>query len=421
MLAFLRARAIDGRRSGRRHVATRARSRSHRGDDRCAGWISVTKSPPAQAALARGGVGVARSRRPGGAFARQARVRPRLRSGTPSPRSLARWRQAHPGLRVPGTFDGFELAVRAVVGQQITVRGGAHAARSASSPRSANASCHGRFARRPDAHISLGERTRGADSGGELQAARLHVGACADADRARARRCEWRRSTLNAGRRRRTRRRAALETIPASARGRRDYIAMRALRLARCVSRQRSRRAARRWARRAPRVRAPQRSVAPLARLRRHAPLEKQLHEHDQLTCRIADARSAPCCSSRIPATRWPVFIRWAEILSRRCRCDWRESPRLPVLREARDATARVLRRRAHANSTCRSHLRGTPFQRGVWSAIAACRSVRRSATASSRAGADVRRRCARRVLRPAAIRCRSSCRAIGSSAAAAR
>jgi AraC family transcriptional regulator of adaptative response / DNA-3-methyladenine glycosylase II len=29
----------------------------------------------------------------------------------------------HPGLRVPGAFDGFELAVRAILGQQITVRG----------------------------------------------------------------------------------------------------------------------------------------------------------------------------------------------------------------------------------------------------------------------------------------------------------
>ncbi|HET7564822.1 MAG TPA: AlkA N-terminal domain-containing protein [Gemmatimonadaceae bacterium] len=28
----------------------------------------------------------------------------------------------HPGLRVPGTFDGFELAVRAILGQQITVK-----------------------------------------------------------------------------------------------------------------------------------------------------------------------------------------------------------------------------------------------------------------------------------------------------------
>ncbi|HEY8242327.1 MAG: DNA-3-methyladenine glycosylase 2 family protein [Vicinamibacteria bacterium] len=29
---------------------------------------------------------------------------------------------AHPGLRVPGTFDGFELAVRAIVGQQVSVK-----------------------------------------------------------------------------------------------------------------------------------------------------------------------------------------------------------------------------------------------------------------------------------------------------------
>jgi AraC family transcriptional regulator of adaptative response / DNA-3-methyladenine glycosylase II len=29
---------------------------------------------------------------------------------------------AHPGLRVPGAFDGFELAVRAILGQQVTVR-----------------------------------------------------------------------------------------------------------------------------------------------------------------------------------------------------------------------------------------------------------------------------------------------------------
>jgi AraC family transcriptional regulator of adaptative response / DNA-3-methyladenine glycosylase II len=29
---------------------------------------------------------------------------------------------AHPGLRVPGAFDGFEMAARAIVGQQITVR-----------------------------------------------------------------------------------------------------------------------------------------------------------------------------------------------------------------------------------------------------------------------------------------------------------
>jgi AraC family transcriptional regulator of adaptative response / DNA-3-methyladenine glycosylase II len=31
--------------------------------------------------------------------------------------------EAHPGIRVPGCWDGFELAVRAILGQQITVKG----------------------------------------------------------------------------------------------------------------------------------------------------------------------------------------------------------------------------------------------------------------------------------------------------------
>ena len=31
--------------------------------------------------------------------------------------------EAHPGLRVPGAFDGFEMAVRAILGQQISVKG----------------------------------------------------------------------------------------------------------------------------------------------------------------------------------------------------------------------------------------------------------------------------------------------------------
>jgi len=36
---------------------------------------------------------------------------------------LAQPVDAHPGLRVPGCWDGFELAVRAILGQQITVKG----------------------------------------------------------------------------------------------------------------------------------------------------------------------------------------------------------------------------------------------------------------------------------------------------------
>jgi len=36
---------------------------------------------------------------------------------------LARSIAAHPGLRIPGCWDGFELAVRAILGQQVTVKG----------------------------------------------------------------------------------------------------------------------------------------------------------------------------------------------------------------------------------------------------------------------------------------------------------
>ncbi len=37
-------------------------------------------------------------------------------------RQLRRWLQARPGLRVPGAWDGWELAVRAVLGQQVSVK-----------------------------------------------------------------------------------------------------------------------------------------------------------------------------------------------------------------------------------------------------------------------------------------------------------
>src|SRR5205085_10139028 len=36
--------------------------------------------------------------------------------------ALGDWARARPGLRLPGTFDGFEVAVRAVLGQQVTVK-----------------------------------------------------------------------------------------------------------------------------------------------------------------------------------------------------------------------------------------------------------------------------------------------------------
>ena len=37
-------------------------------------------------------------------------------------RTLGNAVSGHPGLRVPGAFDGFELALRAVLGQQVSVK-----------------------------------------------------------------------------------------------------------------------------------------------------------------------------------------------------------------------------------------------------------------------------------------------------------
>jgi AraC family transcriptional regulator of adaptative response / DNA-3-methyladenine glycosylase II len=47
----------------------------------------------------------------------------RIDSELAADRDLAPRVRAHPGLRVPGAFDGFELAVRAILGQQVSVRG----------------------------------------------------------------------------------------------------------------------------------------------------------------------------------------------------------------------------------------------------------------------------------------------------------
>jgi len=37
-------------------------------------------------------------------------------------RQLRRWLRSHPGVRVPGAWDGWELAVRAILGQQVSVK-----------------------------------------------------------------------------------------------------------------------------------------------------------------------------------------------------------------------------------------------------------------------------------------------------------
>jgi AraC family transcriptional regulator, regulatory protein of adaptative response / DNA-3-methyladenine glycosylase II len=123
MLGFLGGRAIDGveRLDGERYV----RSVAHAGR---VGTVAIAPEP------ARGWVAVTiRCAGVGAQPAILARVRQVLDLGADVTRiaaHLARDRllaplvAARPGLRVPGGWDGFELAVRAVLGQQVTVEAG---------------------------------------------------------------------------------------------------------------------------------------------------------------------------------------------------------------------------------------------------------------------------------------------------------
>ena len=120
MLAFLAARAIPGIEA----VADGRYLRSISLDGEC-GWIEVARKPHRDALLATIWfpnlkalpVIVARIRR---VFDLDADVSAIGRHLATDP-TLARLVAARPGLRVPGAWDGFELAVRAILGQQISV------------------------------------------------------------------------------------------------------------------------------------------------------------------------------------------------------------------------------------------------------------------------------------------------------------
>jgi AraC family transcriptional regulator of adaptative response / DNA-3-methyladenine glycosylase II len=119
MLAFLGHRAIEGIEAVTRDAYVRSVSVVHRGATHT-GRVEVRRA----------------SRRP----ALRVSVSPSLAAVIPAVLSrvkhafdlacepdvvaaaLGTLAAGHPGLRVPGTFDGFELAARAVVGQQISVR-----------------------------------------------------------------------------------------------------------------------------------------------------------------------------------------------------------------------------------------------------------------------------------------------------------
>jgi AraC family transcriptional regulator of adaptative response / DNA-3-methyladenine glycosylase II len=118
MLAFLARRAIAGVESadGRRYRRT---IRLERGGKVHAGWIEVAPSPRKSALRVTASASLA-----GAVPTLLARVKPLLDLASRPDEiaaALGPLARAHPGLRLPGAVDGFEVAVRAILGQQVTV------------------------------------------------------------------------------------------------------------------------------------------------------------------------------------------------------------------------------------------------------------------------------------------------------------
>lgn len=117
MIAFLGARAIEG-------VETIADGRYLRAvklTGGIAGWIAVAPSGTKNALRVEVSAGLTR------AIPQVVRRVRRLFDTSSEPEAIAEvlgdLAAGHPGLRVPGAFDGFEACVRAIVGQQISVAG----------------------------------------------------------------------------------------------------------------------------------------------------------------------------------------------------------------------------------------------------------------------------------------------------------
>ena len=120
ILDFLRVRAIPGV----EHVSQNAYARSvgitHRGVD-YTGRVEVRRSSRKQALSI--AVSPSLARAVPAVLSRVKHAFDLTCDPTVVASALGELADAHPGLRVPGTFDGFELAIRAIVGQQVSVRG----------------------------------------------------------------------------------------------------------------------------------------------------------------------------------------------------------------------------------------------------------------------------------------------------------
>ena len=115
LLLFLVGRASSGVEAldGRRYLRT-----VRLGESR--GWVTVEPIPDRPALRVTLSAGLATILRP--TLARVRGLFDLQADPLPIAAHLGSLAQAHPGLRVPGAFDGFEMTVRAILGQQVSVR-----------------------------------------------------------------------------------------------------------------------------------------------------------------------------------------------------------------------------------------------------------------------------------------------------------
>jgi AraC family transcriptional regulator of adaptative response / DNA-3-methyladenine glycosylase II len=118
--AFLGARAIDGVEAfeaGRYRRTVRIR-----GDGKeDTGWIAVEMSPRKPTLRVAVSASLAKALPP--VLSRVKALMDLACHPAEVAQALGALAKRHPGLRVPGAFDGFEMAVRAILGQQVTVAG----------------------------------------------------------------------------------------------------------------------------------------------------------------------------------------------------------------------------------------------------------------------------------------------------------
>ena len=119
MLAFLGQRAIQGVEAVAGHEYRRTVSVAHGGHVH-RGWIAVR--PAARRATLQVSLSPGLARVVPPVLARVKRLFDLACDPHAVAAQLGELAAAHPGLRVPGAFDGFEMAVRAILGQQVTVK-----------------------------------------------------------------------------------------------------------------------------------------------------------------------------------------------------------------------------------------------------------------------------------------------------------